>query len=68
MEGNLYKNKYRIKSCRYDGWNYSKEGYYFLTICTKDRVGLFGKINNGRMILNKFGEIVKKYNQELNSL
>ncbi|MDD5290722.1 MAG: hypothetical protein PHZ04_01270 [Patescibacteria group bacterium] len=60
MEGDLYKNKYRIKSCRYDGWDYSNDGYYFVTICTKNRVELFGRINNGKMILNKFGEVVGK--------
>lgn len=33
---------------------------YFVTICTKDREKLFGKIENGEMILNELGKIVKK--------
>jgi putative transposase len=54
-----YKNKLRIESIRWNNWDYSSNGFYFLTICTKDRANIFGKIENGEMILNEFGEIVK---------
>ncbi len=42
-------------------FDYSNSGYYFLTICTKNREEFFGKIENGKMILNEFGNIAKKY-------
>ena len=48
------------KANRYKGYNYSSPGYYFVTICTKDRLSFFGKIEDGKMILNEYGEIVKK--------
>ncbi len=34
-------------------------GVYYLTICTKDKKCLFGKITDGQMKLNSYGEIVK---------
>jgi len=55
----LYKNKYRIESARLKGWDYSSNGYYFITVCTKNRDCLFGNIVNGEMILSDIGKIVK---------
>ena len=54
----LYKNKYRIKSARLQGWNYASGGYYFVTICSFDRNCIFGEIINDKMELNKNGGIV----------
>ena len=48
------------KPNRYKGYNYSSPGYYFVTICTKDRLSFFGKIEDGKMILNETGGIVKE--------
>jgi len=48
------------KANRYKDYNYSSSGYYFVTICTKDRLSFFGKIENGKMILNEYGGIVKE--------
>jgi REP element-mobilizing transposase RayT len=48
------------KSIRLPGYDYSREGAYFITICTADREWLFGKIENGEMHLNEFGKIVWK--------
>ncbi len=42
-------------------FDYSNSGYYFLTICTKNREEFFGRIENERMILNEFGIIANKY-------
>ena len=42
---------------RYD---YSQNGYYFVTICTKDRREWFGNVQNDIMELNEYGQIVKK--------
>ena len=54
----LYKNRYRIESARLKNWNYSANGYYFITICTKNRKQLFGEIKNNEMKLSKIGGIV----------
>ncbi|MFZ2189132.1 MAG: transposase [Candidatus Moraniibacteriota bacterium] len=40
-------------------YDYSQNGLYFFTICTKDRQELFGRIEKEKMILNELGEIVK---------
>jgi len=39
------------------GFDYAQSGAYFVTICTKDRECLFGKIVDEEMILNEFGDI-----------
>lgn len=54
----LYKNKYRIESTRLKGWDYSNDGYYFVTICTKDRECFFGDVIDGQMHLSHIGEIM----------
>ncbi|MDP2807134.1 MAG: transposase [bacterium] len=56
----LFRNKYRVESARLTGWDYSQPGYYFVTICTHDRGCLFGKIIDGEMRLNEYGQGVKE--------
>ncbi len=56
----LFQNKYRIESTRLKGWDYSSDGYYFVTLCTKNRKHTFGYIENGKMILNQYGTIVEQ--------
>ena len=46
-------------SIRLQGYDYSSEGAYFLTICTYQRQHLFGKIEEGIMYLNQYGQIVR---------
>ncbi len=48
------------KANRYKDYDYSNNGYYFVTICTKDRLPFFGNIEDGKMNLNECGEIVEK--------
>ena len=47
------------RSIRLKGYDYSQTGMYFITICTHNRVGMFGDIERGEMILNEYGEIIK---------
>jgi REP element-mobilizing transposase RayT len=56
---NKYKNKFRIPSCRLQGYDYGANGCYFITICTKNRVQYFGEVIDGEMQLSKIGEIAK---------
>ena len=46
-------------SIRLKGYDYSADGFYFITICTKNRQHLFGHVVNGEMVLNEKGQIVK---------
>jgi putative transposase len=58
-------NKHHRKSIRLKGYDYSKAGLYFITICVQNRARLFGEIKNGEMILNEAGMMVKKWYHEL---
>jgi putative transposase len=53
--------KRRRKLNRKVDYDYSQDGWYFVTIVTKDRENLFGEIENNEMILNKYGETVNKF-------
>lgn len=47
------------RSIRWTGYDYSQPGFYFFTICTADKLPLFGRLFEGQMILNEPGEIVE---------
>ncbi|MFN3309637.1 MAG: hypothetical protein ACK44E_10570, partial [Anaerolineales bacterium] len=50
--------KYRIPSARLPGWDYTSAGWYFVTICVKNRVPCLAEIVNGVVRLSPIGEIV----------
>ena len=47
----------RRKATRLDYADYSSPGYYYITICTHDKVCMFGRVVDGDMHLNELGEI-----------
>ena len=49
------------RSIRLPGYDYASAGWYFVTMCCKDRAHLFGEIRDGEMVLNEAGELVKKW-------
>ena len=53
------------KSPRYQWYDYTSTGSYFITICTKNREECFGKIKDGKMILNEIGKITETYRYEI---
>lgn len=55
-----YKDIFRVKTSRLHLWDYSSQGYYFLTICVKGRQCVLGEIKNGHSILSEIGRIVEK--------
>jgi len=48
------------KSPRFKDYDYNSLGYYFITICVKNMIHVFGKIENGKMILNKYVIIAER--------
>lgn len=52
------------RSIRLKGYDYAQAGAYFVMICCQDKQHRFGKIQNGKMILNELGEIA--YTEWLN--
>ena len=45
---------------RLKDYNYSQNGAYFITICTQNRLPLFGDIAGGAVALNKAGKMVEE--------
>ncbi len=45
------------RSIRIKEYDYSRDGLYFITICTFNHKCLFGYIDNDEMVLNEFGKI-----------
>lgn len=65
MKGNFPTRK-RIRIKYYD---YSKEGLYFITICTKNRKELLGTIRDVNNIeLTRIGIITKKYIKQIENI
>ncbi len=54
----LFKNKYRVESTRLPHWDYSSDGWYFITICTKNMVKYFGDVHDYIMGLSDVGCVV----------
>lgn len=58
---------HRRRSMRLKGWDYSRPGGYFVTICTQGRECRLGKIAGGKMRLSDAGEMVRWTWEELPS-
>lgn len=56
---------HKRKSIRLKGYDYSKPGAYFITICTQGRLPFFGKIDAGEMVLNDSGKMITRWYYEL---
>jgi len=50
--------RHHRRSIRLRGYDYSRPGAYFITICTQDRACLFGEIVDGKIRMNDAGKIV----------
>ena len=48
----------RRRSIRIPSYDYSSPGSYFVTVCTKNRLCLFGKVVGGEMTMSRYGSIV----------
>lgn len=49
------RNKHHRRSVRLQGYDYSRAGAYFVTICTQERACLFGDVVGGEMRVNDAG-------------
>ena len=70
MSNNKIKTRKQLRIKEYD---YSNEGYYYITICTKNKIKILSKINVGvvahgdpQIELTQIGKIVKKYLENYN--
>jgi putative transposase len=60
-----FKDKYRIESTRLPDRNYAANGWYFVTICTRDRVNFFGEIIAGEIHLSAIGKTAQQFWQDI---
>ncbi len=58
MKYNL--NVHHRRSIRLQSYDYSQQGLYFITICTQNKLCLFGKIEDGNMQLNVAGKMIQQ--------
>ncbi|MGB8213523.1 MAG: transposase [Anaerolineales bacterium] len=47
------------RSIRLPGYDYTREGAYYITVVTWQREELFGEVVDGEMVLNKFGQVAQ---------
>ena len=58
-------NKHRRRSIRLKNYDYSRCGAYFVTICTQDRLCLFGEIDDVEMNLTDAGDFIAQVCHDL---
>ncbi|MDR2541343.1 MAG: transposase [Candidatus Peribacteria bacterium] len=56
----------RRSSPRASRYDYTSEGIYFITICTRNREHFFGEIKNKEMVLNDLGKYCAQEIKNLN--
>jgi len=54
----FWQGREKNRQYRLPGYDYSSDGYYFVTICTEGGFEFFGEIRDGIMQLNKIGHVV----------
>jgi len=52
-------HRYARHSFRVQGYDYTQQGMYFVTICTFQRECLLGVVENEKMVANQMGRIVE---------
>jgi putative transposase len=55
-----HHDKHQRRSIRLRNYDYSQAGYYYVTICTQDRICLFGGVREEHVYLNRLGLLVKR--------
>jgi len=58
--------EHRRNSNRFESFDYTQPGAYFVTIITKERFCLFGDVIQSKMILNPYGKIANDQWMRLN--
>jgi putative transposase len=58
-------DQHHRQSIRLKGYDYSRAGAYFITVCVQQRESLFGEILDGVMKVNPAGQMVERWWREL---
>ena len=55
----LFRDRYRVESPRLVDWDYSSSGWYFVTLCTRDKECSLAHSVNGEIVLSDAGVIAE---------
>ena len=61
----LHPERPQRRSIRLQEFDYAQQGAYFVTICTQNRMCLFGEIVNGEMRVNDLGRVAQLLWEEI---
>ena len=64
----LIKKYFVRQNLRLNDYDYSMRGYYFITICTKDKIHYFGEILNKEMKFSEIGKTAYKNIEKLKDI
>jgi putative transposase len=57
----MHGARHHRRSIRLRDYDYSQAGYYYVTICTQDRVCRFGRVRGEHVYLNRMRLVVKRW-------
>ncbi len=60
-----HPNKFRMDSTRLKHWDYSLNGCYYVTICTKAGKHFFGQVADGQVHLSTMGRVADQFWHEI---
>ena len=55
----LFRSQYRVETARFADWDYRSGGWYFITLCTKDKKCSLGSIVGAKIVLFPAGQIAE---------
>ena len=61
----MKKSIHKRTSSRLQGWDYRTPGWYFVTICTRNKAPVLGEISHSETRLNPLVEIAKRFWDEI---
>ena len=68
-ERNTLNNKYfERENPRLRNYDYTSDGYYFITICTKEKIHYFGEIVDGIMQYSDIGKVANEGIKKINDV
>jgi len=61
----LFRNEFRVETARRTGFDYASRGWYFVTICTKEKKCTLADVVGGKIQLSRIGRIAETKMHEL---
>jgi REP element-mobilizing transposase RayT len=62
----LFRDQYRVETVRFAKWDYRSPGWYFVTVCTKNKNCSLGQMIGGKIALSPAGQIADREISSIN--